>query len=120
MKPEAMRVAIAEACGWKHVTWNGGDSIPFGDNPNGNRSPRACDHLPDYLSDLNACHEMIGTLEADGKAKFVDELLAVATKHPMHCFSDFNALNATAPQRCEAFLKTVGKSQPGSLMEGGK
>lgn len=63
MKPEAQRIAIAEACGWK----------PVYDKLNGTYgwrsplakwwkkyfkhcSPAACDiaKLPDYLNDLNA------------------------------------------------------------------
>lgn len=53
---EALRIAIAEACGWHHIrpctcSEQSPRGVPSGSNINER-------HLPNYPSDLNACHEM--------------------------------------------------------------
>ena len=89
MTQEAQRVAIAEACG------EDSDSI-------------VRELIPDYLNDLNAMHEaeMIlprPTYHVDywqkGYGRF-QTLLAEFTITPY---------SATAAQRAEAFLRTIGK-----------
>lgn len=68
----------------------------------------------DYPNDFNAIHEALKSLTHKQKVRMVNELWAVvnpgntwdeAPSNP--CF--FNYLNATAAQRAEAFLRTIGK-----------
>ena len=103
MTPEAQRIAIAEACGWTNVAprivknvKHQGDDITVGIwSDNG--------WIPDYLNDLNAMHEAEKVLfgRNDWSACKYDEYLIVATSSWKW--------NATAAQRAEAFLRTIGK-----------
>lgn len=95
MKPEAQRIAIAEACGWQQ------------DGPRGNRWIAPDGHIheiwgsglacPDYLNDLNAMHEAEKMLTDDQKHEFEERL--------SHEF--YFPTMTTAAQRAEAFLRTL-------------
>ena len=102
MNEQEQRIAIAEHMGWKGPNhpdvcdfvrgWPSEDWIM---NPAGHIG-----HLngsPDYPNDLNACHEMEKTLDAWDMMSYLDLLIETGTP-----------CTATAAQRCEAFLKTVG------------
>ncbi len=119
MKPEAQRIAIAEACGWKsrHGTelrgpcgtdnfewteWTSPQGQVFGD-------------LPDYLNDLNAMHDAESNLMNDQRREFASLLVAV---HPLHYspyeedaddrhMKVFLLAHCTASQRAESFLRTL-------------
>ncbi len=105
MKQEAQRAAISETCGWikDHI----------------NRSamfyvPRLDARVGDPLNDLNACHEMEKALPLENVCSYMFKLSWVmrcppAEKGQLHTF----LFHATAAQRCEAFLRTLG------LWEGG-
>lgn len=101
MTTEEQRIAIAEACGWTFDT----DGIPT--NPQGTRwgvlKMRA---VPEYLHDLNACRWMESVLNEDQKGNYVSEL---ANFFDAEYGEEFDLVHATAPQRCEAFLRTIGK-----------
>ena len=86
MTPEAQRIAIAEACGWK----------------TGYRDPEAWHPLPDYLNDLNAMHESEKVLTNEQLEVYCNIL-----HKPNH--GVYWAIHATAAQRAEAFLRTIGK-----------
>lgn len=58
--------------------------------------------IPDYPGDLNACHEMEKTLTGNEVTRYDNHLHAI-------CGSLQKAIRATASQRCEAFLRAVGK-----------
>ena len=100
MTPEAQRIAIAEACGWRcTASFKGAFACWV--------RPDGMDHqtelLPDYLNDLNAMHEAEKTLTyAQGGQ------MTVWIQH-MNCAGYGPQLFATAPQRAEAFLRTLGK-----------
>jgi hypothetical protein len=85
--PEQQRIAIAEACGWK----------------TGYRDPEAWHPLPDYLNDLNAMHDAEKTLTyaQGGEMTLWIQRMTCAGYGPQ--------LFATASQRAEAFLRTIGK-----------
>lgn len=91
MNPEQQRIAIAEACGW--------EPIPEGhfhpDNPIGQT-------MPDYLNDLNAMHEAEKVLTNEQLEVYCNIL-----HKPNH--GVYWAIHATASQRAEAFLRTIGK-----------
>lgn len=110
MKPEAQRIAIAEACGWTKV-------------PN-SRGRRWCRHylslgphhslgsLPDYLTDLNAMHEAEKVLTQEKQREFLGHLSCKTEGDELHTYH-WNAVHATAAQRAEAFLRTLGKWEDG-------
>ena len=110
MTPEAQRIAIAEACGWK----KGGldcDGYQIWIHPSGARQYWA--YVPDYLNDLNAMHEAEEVIRAN-QFRFVNypqELFKVIARREWNGdlgYFTFNFINATAAQRAEAFLKTLG------------
>jgi hypothetical protein len=90
MKPEQQRIAIAEACGWKCSEY----SHELGQ--------LVAQFIPDYLNDLNAMHQaeevLFNQFNTIGEAYWRN--LSHVEPHPIY---------ATAAQRAEAFLKTVGK-----------
>ena len=117
MKPEAQRIAIAKACGWKFEgTPKTGITVI---QPNGEKElgiahswTVALWHIPDYLSDLNAMHEAEETLTDHQRLKFWGALCSVTKAAEVGieggCFS-FVGAHATAAQRAEACLRTIGK-----------
>ena len=93
MNPEQQRVAIAEACGkwhsgWPHEYMNQADRLR---------------HIPNYLNDLNAMHEAekgLVRLQWVSYLRRLQTLCDESVTWPIH---------ATATQRAEAFLRTIGK-----------
>jgi hypothetical protein len=94
MNKEKQRIAIAEACGFKCSEY----SHELGQ--------LVAEFTPDYLNDLNAMAEAetCEAIQRVGYAKYI-ECLAIA------CGTErLGALVfATAAQRAEAFLRTIGK-----------
>lgn len=115
MKPEEINVAIAEACGWKNV---GRYWLPpqLGMT---SKLHRGDDGLPCFTIDLNACHEMEETLtEIVEQDRYLDGLYTaiiapVEVEYGSVSWTENSTrwvfMHATAPQRCEAFLRTKGK-----------
>ena len=93
MTPDKQRIAIAEACGIvSEDKWGSLYKTPRG-------ILRDC---PDYLNDLNAMHEAEKVLTLPERRKYRKTLLG-------HCEPASIAIHATAAQRAEAFLRTLGK-----------
>ena len=96
MTPEQQRTAIAEACGWK----------------TGYRDPEAWHPLPDYLNDLNAMHDAEKVLTGQAASDYDMHLWIVIKRdwdeanNPLATIASWHA---TAAQRAEAFLRTIGK-----------
>lgn len=89
MSPEQKRIAIARACGWRAETYG----------------PSWCESetkMPDYLNDLNAMHEAEIQLKAEDNHAYGCYCSELYEKYG-------NTVSLTAAQRCEAFLKTIGK-----------
>lgn len=103
MTPEAQRIAIAEACGWKkaekpkNLGW--GESAP----PN---QWYFVHHLPNYHSDLNSMHEAEKVLTLDQRHIYWQHLQRISEKERM-ATAAWTTTTATAAQRAEAFLKTI-------------
>lgn len=86
MSDDEINKAIAEACGWK---------------------PAGGCHL-DYCADLNAMHQAEKFIAEMGVNKwwtYADHLV----RHNPTPFGAETAIHATARQRAEAFLRTIGK-----------
>lgn len=101
MTDQEINVAIAVASGWKNVREEDGW---WNVRPDGKRFPsfQNSDHgMPDCCNDLNAMHEAEKTLLKDDN-------------HAHGCYCSYlfervdNCMCATARQRAEAFLKTIG------------
>lgn len=129
MTDQEIRIEIAECCGWKWVGMHGSkkhgywylnlkqENMPIAESGKfGGATPSYS--LPNYPEDLNAMHEACQTLGYDQSAQFVNELVRVIMgtgekpseeylKSPLSSIR--MAVNATAHQRAEAFLRTVGK-----------
>jgi hypothetical protein len=96
MSPDQQQIAIEKACEWEPLP----EGYYHPDNPIG-QTP------PDYLNDLNACHEMEKGLFWD-KWKW---LAYVNNLNEMPSLQDewlCVSIHATAGQRAEAFLRTLG------------
>ena len=98
MNPETQRIAIAEACGIVTKDQWG----PLYRTQQG--MVRDC---PDYVNDLNAMHEAEEILNEKQEHIMNDTLwdLMLGRKYLWH---------ATAAQRAEAFLRTLGKWEEGA------
>jgi len=108
MTPRAQRIAIAKACGWTkadHYTegFGGGRCLETGRKDKQGMFFRK---LPDYLNDLNAMYEAESTLTTRQIPVFEDELFSVCELP--HAGTLWIAIHATAAQRAEAFLRTLG------------
>lgn len=115
MSPSDQRIAIAKACGWApdedhrgiKGQWDVVKWFALKPMPGGNAW--ICDvRVPDYLTDLNAMHEAESIRDLGRDDHHEMELDDI-------CYRDWNAgkhwsdssIYATAPQRAEAFLRTL-------------
>ncbi len=109
MKPEAQRIAIAQALGWRD--FHDGDSNKgwglLGRHPSMHaNAPK--EYVPDYLSDLNAMHK------AEKALTSVFHYVQILGEIVSQVYGDNRdairlSITATAAQRAEAFLRTLGK-----------
>ncbi len=99
MNKEKQREAIAEICGYERT------SSVSGNGPAWQNKAEYFTRIPDYLVDLNAMHEAEKVFDGYGMRQSYRRNLLIAC--------DTNDLNeiiaATAAERAEAFLRTVGK-----------
>lgn len=103
MTPERINTVIAEWCGWKRKP----------DQEYVDIESRAVyvipDVMPNYYGDLNAIHEAESKTYGDCHWLYVEKLIRV-TKCDVEVIGDeWCLIHATAPQRCEALLRTIGK-----------
>jgi hypothetical protein len=102
MKPEQINIAIAKACGFKLQGWSH-RQMPYWTDPNGHLSS-----VPNYCDDLNAMHEAEGGMRSHDRPTYQHQLDKIcATSKDPHC-SCWDFIHATASQRAEAFLRTLG------------
>lgn len=96
-----MRIKIAEACGWKPTGAHWGNGVPtfwkLGE------PTKMLTELPDYLNDLNAMNEAEKMLTNEQWGTYSSKLWLITNQAPAtyEC-------HATASQRAEAFLRTLG------------
>ena len=118
MTQEKQRVAIATACGWKcaghpdqiSATQGWQFAYQFVIRPTGELVTH--NSIPDYLADLNACHEMEKVLDYEQCEAFsntVADIVQAANREKDYAFPwSFARIHATAAQRAEALLRTLG------------
>lgn len=120
MTPEQIRVAVAEELGWRVV--EGTLAFPpktlidewLASLPKEQADQvMAVDYceIPNYDSDLNACHEMEKMLKDTERVKYGGVLHEMYNKSDtgLTCHPCYFALTATPLQRCEAFLRVRNK-----------
>lgn len=96
MSDEQINVAIAEACNKVTVdSW--GEKYP----------------IPDYCNDLNAMHEAERVLTTKGVNAWWEYVGYINRRNPTP-FGSETAVHATARQRAEAFIRTIGKWEEAS------
>lgn len=129
MNPENQRIAIAEACGWKEiraeVDWlpeelTGIFTWPHPTDAEKTKYFISRKPVPNYLYDLNAMHEAEKfILSTDLYIQYVNYLFRSvglnrtyymgATPEVFPADRQFAVFHATASQRAEAFIRTIGK-----------
>lgn len=106
---EEKQIKVAELCGWKRRPVDG-NGIAWWEHPeHGRYKPdgviRGCPYyitdVPDYLSDLNACHGFEKRLNLDQRVKYLKHLGWKVGSW------QWVATHATAEQRCKAFVLTM-------------
>lgn len=112
MTPEQQRIAIAEACGYINVRmWGQSCIASMGMNTEGKYWGSL--GVPNYLNDLNAMHEAEKVLYQDPNLpkKYTQQIKASICREAgvKKAKMDFDVcITATATQRAEAFLRTIG------------
>jgi hypothetical protein len=112
MTDEQINIAIAEACG--RAQRPDGNWYPIGSTVGSAGIPNCC-------NDLNAMHESERVALKTHARYYSRALMAVCNRHPTGCTTDWDTActdlaelcNATARQRSEALLKTLGKWREG-------
>ena len=105
MTDEQINIAIAESLGWTNCRLvikgaGGGTRYPTAHGMPPNRKYESS--CPNYTSDLNAIHEAEALIIKLGHR-------AIRTYEDLLQKQIANIIFATARQRCEAYLKTIGK-----------
>jgi hypothetical protein len=118
MSPERQLIAIAEACGWTEI-FTVNDGVMRGIPPS--VAPHGSVRVPDYLNDLNACHKAVKSQDwiFSKRHQYRQHLMKIVTRditidedtvmEDKWTVAAGECIEATAAQRCEAFLKDLGK-----------
>jgi hypothetical protein len=120
MTPQEQRIAIAEARGWKitRTRTEGAERINIESpdreerfatrfhQPGTTELWECLSELPDYIEDLNAMHEAEWAISSGEMYAEYFEMLGVVCAASIHAN---DPIIATAAQRAEAFLRTIGK-----------
>jgi hypothetical protein len=106
MTDKEINHCIAELCGWTEIHDSGiwHNFKPWGCPPEKpGQGGNSYNFLPDYCTDLNAMHEAEATLSQTNMFVMAHYIEQLVNKNGLFYF------HATARQRAEAFLKTLGK-----------
>lgn len=107
MTDEQINIAIAESLGWKYETRRmmgyGGMSSATAYYWTKNGS---IGEIPNYTADLNACHEFEKKLSLKDRNVYTSWLYESSLNLGL---ATWESAHATARQRCEAYLRTIGK-----------
>lgn len=103
MTDQEQIIALAEWDGWTIKSHNHLGVYGSKEHSSGGRTGWV---VPDYLSDLNAVHELEKKLLASQHDAYMWHLTD-SVRHESEM--GFVEIHATARQRCEALLRTIGK-----------
>lgn len=105
MTEEQINATIAKLMGWTGIFYVEETDAWVGNKPGGGkfRFP-----LPKYTSSIDACAEFESAL-TDIQFRGYWDVLSLITEQAEEVKSYRAFLSATAPQRCEAYLRTIGK-----------
>jgi hypothetical protein len=110
MTNEQINEAIAEACGWIEIhdsgPWHHHKPWGYPPQPPG-AGGNAYKYVPDYCTDLNAMHEAEKVLAPKNWDRFSEKWWNYY--HHLLDGDVHKTIHATARQRAEAFLLTLGK-----------
>lgn len=101
MTDQEINIAIAEACGWTSFYCAG--HFVCAHPPGENKST----DLPDYCADLNAMHSVEAEMLGHQMIRYQASLNEICPKDPH--VSCWDLIHASARQRAEAFMRTIGK-----------
>lgn len=116
MTPEQINMAIAEECGYKNVRTK--KVLEYCDDP---MEPSTIEvtkivydggtGIPNYYGSLDAMHEAEKLFKRSARERdtYGTELTQICANDQSESRYGRSTWNATAPQRAEAFLRTVGK-----------
>jgi hypothetical protein len=102
MTDEQINAAIAQECGWENVCQH-----PKNPNVWVGKHWSLLQEVPDFCIDLNAMHEAEKVLTREQINAFCEKLF------PTNYCGVWWSIHATARQRAEAFLRTLGKWEDG-------
>jgi hypothetical protein len=105
MTDKQINKAIAVLRGWRFVEDNP-DYEPYWEDPKSNMLSAHLDWFPNYAGCLNAMHEVEKTFNPIKAAEYARMLTSTAWQSEQPIFAP---MTATARQRAEAFLRTLGK-----------
>jgi|688.fasta_scaffold19560_12 hypothetical protein len=113
MTDEQINIAIAEHCGFTDIMWPTGFHQKMSDEKSKQAGGRWRFQIPDCCNDLNAMHEAEKTMvnEPSYWVKLTEVVLGFEYLDfdPSNEYSCLEVASASARQRAEAFLKTIGK-----------
>jgi len=106
MTDQQINIAIAKSLGWRNLM----ATTPA----RGTMTPRICGHnqndvilfIPNYTADLNACHEFEKKLSLKDRNVYTSWLYESSLNLGL---ATWESAHATARQRCEAYLRTIGE-----------
>lgn len=100
MTDEQINIAIAESLGWESCGMaSSGKLMGY--------KTEEWEQLPNYTADLNACHEFEKTVMLNSHTRL--NYLSWLGWENDYASTVFACVHATARQRCEAYLRTLGK-----------
>lgn len=113
MTPQAINIAIAEELGWQDViAAEDGTVIGLPPGFTENQCPEGADQcVPNFAGSLDACALFETTLPPHHEqyAQELARILALNEEGELNDWDLWKVAIATAPQRCEAFLRLKGK-----------
>lgn len=107
MKEEDQRIALAKWAGWIQSDTTKAWCIPgCWETRHHGSSWVGQNEIPDYLNDLNAMHEAEKSLTENEQYEFIKILSRFESNNLSGLI--WRICSASAPQRCEALLRTLG------------
>lgn len=101
------RIVIAEFCGWKKKRCSHGVLVHW--HSLDWRGPKNEVQMPDFLNNLNAIHEAEKKINVADYVRNLRQIVGWCGESDEDIEDDWVLITATAMQRAEAVLTTIGK-----------